>query len=127
MRHGLASFAALAIVCSLALLMGGTARAATRLVGTVGPGFDISLKSGSGMHVATLRHGAYLLVVHDRSSIHNFHITGPGVNKLVTTVGFVGTKTIRITLKVAAIPMSATPMRSQCTAASASTEQRTEI
>jgi plastocyanin len=37
--------------------------------------------------------------VKDKSSIHDFHIFGPGVAKVVTTVAFVGTKKITVTLK----------------------------
>jgi plastocyanin len=33
------------------------------------------------------------------SSTDDFHISGPGLNKVVTRVAFVDTKTIRITLK----------------------------
>jgi plastocyanin len=40
-----------------------------------------------------------VLVVNDKSSIHNFHIKGPGLNKVVTTVPFVGTKTLTVTLQ----------------------------
>ncbi|NUR78663.1 MAG: hypothetical protein HOQ28_20540 [Thermoleophilia bacterium] len=46
-----------------------------------------------------LRAGTYLLAVSDRSSIHDFHISGPGLNKVVTGVAFFGTKTIRIKLR----------------------------
>lgn len=70
-----------------------------RLIGTVGPGFDISLKHASGTPVTRLRAGTYLLVVHDRSAIHDFHLTGPGVNRVVTGVAFVGTRTIRLQLR----------------------------
>jgi plastocyanin len=36
--------------------------------------------------------------VDDKSSIHNFHLTGPGVN-VKTSVSTTGTKTFSITLK----------------------------
>ena len=48
---------------------------------------------------APLRAGTYPLVVSDRSSIHDFHISGPGLNKVVTGVAFVGTSTIKMKLK----------------------------
>ena len=66
--------------------------------GTVGPDFSIHLKQG-GKTVKRLRTGTYLLIVADRSPIHNFHLRGPGVNKLVTGVAFVGRKTIRLRLR----------------------------
>jgi plastocyanin len=83
-----------------ALALAGSAQAAnakTTLVGTVGPGFTISLKKG-GVKVKTLKPGAYLIKVSDRANIHNFHITGPGVNKK-TGVNFTGDKSFSVTLK----------------------------
>jgi hypothetical protein len=67
------------------------------LNGTDGPGFTITLKK-SGVKVTKLKHGTYVFKIADKSSIHNFHLKGPGVNKL-TPVGFVGTKTWTVTLK----------------------------
>ena len=51
-----------------------------KLVGTSGPGFTITLKK-SGAKVTQLKAGKYSLAVNDLSSEHNFHLTGPGVNK----------------------------------------------
>ena len=71
-----------------------------KLRGTVGPGFTISLKRGvSTTPVRVLKAGFYTLTVADKSSIHNFEIEGPGLDRAVTTVGFVGTKTVRIHLR----------------------------
>ena len=47
----------------------------------------------------TLKPGSYTITVKDKSSAHNFHIFGPGVAKVVTTVPFVGTKKVTVTLK----------------------------
>ena len=92
--------AAGALAASLALsapaLAGSTA--STPLAGTVGPGFTIKLTKG-GTGVKTLKPGSYTLTVKDKSASHNFHIFGPGVAKVVTTVPFVGTKTVTVTLK----------------------------
>ena len=92
--------AAGALAASLALsapaLAGPTA--STPLAGTVGPGFTIKLTKG-GTSVKTLKPGSYTLTVKDKSASHNFHIFGPGVAKVVTTVPFVGTKTVTVTLK----------------------------
>jgi plastocyanin len=71
--------------------------AAVKLTGTVGPGFTITLKKGT-TKVKTLRHGKYTFVIRDRSRIHNFDLKGP-VRKRFTTVSFVGTKTVTLTLK----------------------------
>jgi hypothetical protein len=68
-----------------------------QLVGTVGPGFSISLKDSSGAAVQHLDPGTYTLVVHDLSEEHNFHLSGPGVD-VTTDVTFVGDQTFTITV-----------------------------
>ena len=85
---------------ALALLLAGTASAAPKsVVGTVGPGFTISLKFG-GKPVTKLRAGVpYRFVVNDRSSIHNFRLRGPGINRQLTSVPFTGTKSAVIRLR----------------------------
>ena len=70
-----------------------------KLKGDVGPGFTIHLKDAKGKAVKTLKAGKYTITVVDQSNIHNFHLTGPGVNKEITAVGFTGTKTLTVTLK----------------------------
>ena len=89
-------FAALAaIVAAIAI---PAADAATgKLAGVVGPGFNISLKQG-GKTVTTLKAGTYTITVADKSNIHDFHLTGPGVNKK-TSVGGLGTTIWKLTLK----------------------------
>ncbi len=72
--------------------------APVKLTGTVGPGFTISLKQ-AGKTVKALKAGRYTFVVSDKSDIHNFHLTGPGVNKAITQVQGTGTKTVTLTLK----------------------------
>ncbi|MEX2210320.1 MAG: hypothetical protein WD689_00950 [Gaiellaceae bacterium] len=68
-----------------------------KLAGTVGPGFTITLTKG-GRRFTSLKAGIYSIVVNDRSSAHNFHLLGPGVNKL-TGVAFVGRQTWRVRLR----------------------------
>src|SRR5262249_47245316 len=70
-----------------------------KLNGTVGPGFTISLKSAVGKRVTAVGPGTYTFVVADKSGIHNFHLSGPGVNKALTTIGGTGTKTVTLALK----------------------------
>jgi plastocyanin len=58
---------------------------ATKLVGTVGEegnpdAFTITLTTEDGSDVTTLAPGDYTLEIKDLSSIHNFHLTGPGVD-----------------------------------------------
>ena len=84
----------------LSLVLAGTASAAPKTVaGTVGPGFTITLKL-NGSNVTKLKAGVqYRFVINDRASIHDFHIEGPGFDKVVTGVGFTGTKSILVKLK----------------------------
>jgi protocatechuate 3,4-dioxygenase beta subunit len=76
----------------------GAATSVTKLTGTVGPGFTITLKKGTAK-VKTLKPGSYKITVNDKSNIHDFHLTGPGVNKMITTIGFKGTKSVTVKLK----------------------------
>jgi plastocyanin len=85
-------------VAALALVASASAMAPVKLAGTVGPGFTISLKK-AGKAFKSLKAGKYTIAVSDKSNIHNFHLKGPGVNKQITTVPFVGTKTVTVTLK----------------------------
>jgi plastocyanin len=84
---------AVAAVCCLALAVPAVAAGnANRLTGTVGPGFTITMSK------KTVKAGTYKIVIRDRSSIHNFHLSGPGVNKK-TSVAAVRTTTWTVKLK----------------------------
>ena len=75
-----------------------TANAATpKLTGETGPGFTIEVKAGS-KDVKTLKAGTYTIKVEDKSTIHNFHLVGPGVNKS-TGLSFTGETTWKVKLK----------------------------
>ncbi len=76
---------------AVAAIVALPALAATpKITATVGPGFTISMKKPT-------KAGKYTLVVSDKSSIHNFHLKGKGVN-VKTTVPATGSKTFKITL-----------------------------
>jgi len=93
----IASLAAASLVAAAGAL--GVQAAAPTLTGTVGPGFTITLKM-NGKVVKTLKAGTYKLVIQDKASIHAFSLDGPnGFAKDFTTVPFVGTKTVTLTLK----------------------------
>ena len=84
---------------ALAAAGGGLAAPAKTVNGTVGPGFTIGLTM-QGRKVTQLKAGtAYRFVISDRSSIHNFHLSGPGFNRVLTSVAFTGTKTFVLTLR----------------------------
>src|SRR5919204_1000781 len=67
------------------------------IVGT-NDAFEIDLANAEGVTITHLDPGTYTIVVHDRSRIHNFHLSGPGVD-MKTDVAFVGDQTWTVTLK----------------------------
>jgi hypothetical protein len=89
---------ALVAAAAMALAAPWAQAALPKLQGTVGPDFSIHLKQGS-RSLKSLRAGTYLLTVADRSPIHDFHLRGPGVNKVITSVAFVGKKSIKVKLR----------------------------
>ena len=88
---------AAAVAAALALAAPVGAMGPTKLTGTVGPGFTITLKK-AGVKVKTLKAGRYTITVNDKSNIHDFHLKGPGVNKVITTTPFKGTKSVTLRL-----------------------------
>ena len=68
------------------------------LQGETGPGFTIEV-SQNGEDAETVKAGTYTLEVEDKSDMHNFHLIGPGVDEEVTDVGFVGDKSVMVTLE----------------------------
>jgi plastocyanin len=76
------------------------ALAQTRLIANVGQNdaFTISLRTASGGSVDNIPTGTYEIEVHDHSSMHNFHLNGPGVD-MRTTESFVGTVTWTVSLQ----------------------------
>jgi plastocyanin len=90
-----------AIITAAALVAPGGSSAATvkTVNGTVGPGFTIGLTM-NGKKVTKLKAGtAYRFVISDRSSIHDFHLSGPGFNRVLTSVESTGTKSFVLRLK----------------------------
>jgi plastocyanin len=91
MHRTLAAVATLA--AALALVATATAALkAGQLTATDGPGFTITMSKKS------VKAGTYVITVRDRSNIHNFHLTGPGVNKK-TSVAAVTTAKWTVKLK----------------------------
>ncbi len=59
----------------------GGAAAGSKLVGSVASDdFVITLQTEDGSDVTSLPAGSYTLEIVDKSDIHNFHLTGPGVD-----------------------------------------------
>jgi plastocyanin len=100
MNRSIALVFAVAAVAAVAVGSAlGTPTATPTLVGTVGPGYTITLTQ-NGKAVKTLKAGKYKLVIHDKASIHAYSMDGPnGYDKDFTGVSFVGTKTINVNFK----------------------------
>ena len=91
----------LVLLAAAAVFLPGSARpaaTATALTGTVGvnDAYAIHLTDASGNPVTHLDPGAYTITVHDESALHNFHLSGPGVDQ-ATTEDFIGTVTWNVT------------------------------
>jgi plastocyanin len=88
-----------AAAAALAATAPTSAAPAQSLTGTVGPGFTITLTLG-GKKVTKLKaHTPYRFVIRDRATIHDFHLRGPGIDRVLTSVAFQGTKSYTLTLK----------------------------
>ena len=98
LRRLLLSLALLAVTLVAATSGFARSTATPKLKGETGPGYTIEVKSAAGKDVKTLKAGTYTIRVEDKSSIHDFHLVGPGVNKS-TTVPFTGEQTWTVKLK----------------------------
>jgi plastocyanin len=84
---------------ALTAIGSGMAASAKTVNGTVGPGFTIGLTM-QGKNVTKLKAGtAYRFVISDRSDIHDFHLSGPGLNRVLSSVEDTGTKSFVFRLK----------------------------
>ena len=88
-RTRMIAAAALAALATVVVASSAVAAPAAggKLVASVSDPLNISLKAGT-----------YTITVKDKASDHNFHLTGPGVNKS-TAVAAKGTYTWKVTLK----------------------------
>ncbi|GIU95510.1 MAG: hypothetical protein KatS3mg012_1967 [Gaiellaceae bacterium] len=77
---------------------GEPVEAGATLEASVGPGFEISLKTADGENVTSLPAGEYTIEVDDQAEIHNFHLTGPGVDE-DSGVAETGTSTWTVTFE----------------------------
>jgi plastocyanin len=89
----------LAAAATLAALASPTvALAQTKLIGTVADPASISLRHENGTAVSDIPAGTYTIEVRDESIMHNFHLSGPGVDQR-TDVETTGTVTWTVTLQ----------------------------
>ena len=85
------------LVTAVAILAANAAAATPKLTASVSDPLNISLKQGT-KKVTSLKAGKYVIVVKDTAADHNFHLTGPGVNKMTSVAGK-STTTWTVTLK----------------------------
>jgi plastocyanin len=89
------------VILAVALAVAGVGTAGTQksagLTGEVGPGYTIEVQLG-GKDLKTIKAGTYKLKVQDKSTAHDFHLIGPGVNKK-TAVGTTSETTWTVKLK----------------------------
>ena len=101
--------AVLVVLAGITLLAPVAAEAAT-FYGRVGPSATNTLERGDGTTVRRIRDGRHTFVIRDRSSRHNFHLLGPGVNRK-TGVGFTGRRRWSVTLQVGTFRYRCDPHR----------------
>jgi len=86
------------LVLAVVALAGPAAADTTAtLEANVGPGFTISLRDAGSAGVSHLDPGTYTIHVVDQSPEHDFHLSGPGVDK-ATDVATTGTQDWEVTL-----------------------------
>ena len=89
-----------------------TTASGNTLTASVGPGFEISLTTADGSDVTTLAAGTYTIEVDDQSDIHNFHLTGSGVDE-DSGVSETGTSTWEVTFEAGSYHYQCDPHASQ--------------
>lgn len=68
------------VVAAVAAVASGSSAATPTLTASVSDPTNISLKLG-GKKVTSLKAGKVMIMVKDTSTIHNFRLSGPGLNK----------------------------------------------
>jgi plastocyanin len=74
--------------------------------------FRIEMKGPNGKAIKTLKAGTYTVKVEDIATIHNFQLSGPGVNKS-TSIGGTGNQTWTVKLKPGTYKFVCDPHASQ--------------
>lgn len=86
--------------------------AGSTLLASVGPGFEIGLETEDGSAVSMLSAGEHTIEVDDQADIHNFHLTGPGVDE-DSGVSETGTATWTVTFEPGSYRFVCDPHASQ--------------
>jgi len=86
-----------AVAAAAAIVAGNGGAAIPKLQAVVSDPVNISL-TFRGKKVTSLKAGKYTIVVRDMAGDHDFHLSGPGLNRS-TTVGGTGTSRWNVTLR----------------------------
>jgi plastocyanin len=87
------------VTAALAATAPTSAAPTPSVTGSVGPGFTIVLTKGGHKVTKLKAHTPYRFVIRDRATIHDFHLRGPGIDRVLTSVAFQGTKSYTLRLK----------------------------
>jgi hypothetical protein len=97
-RRMVAVAIAMAATLPAATALGAQAPKKRVVYGLVNEHFEITLKDASGKKVVRLRPGRVVFRIRDASSMHNFHLRGPGFDR-ATDIAGVGRVTWNVMLK----------------------------
>src|ERR1044072_5912417 len=96
---GRSSLLGVAVAAALAATAPTAAAPAQSVTGTVGPGFTIGLTKGGHKGAQLKTNTPYRFVSGGRRTSHDCHLRGPGIDRVLTSVGFQGTKSFTLRLK----------------------------
>jgi plastocyanin len=108
----------LVFLAVLALVLVSASAAGAKTMGTLkgevypDSQFKIEMEGPNGKALKTIKAGTYKIKVEDKASIHNFHLTGPGVNKS-TSIGGKTETTWTVKLKAGTYKYVCDPHSSQ--------------
>jgi plastocyanin len=98
MRRALLPLALAGTFATVATVNAATAKDRFDLKGEVYQSFKIEMKNSANRPLTTVKAGTHRIKIEDKASIHNFHLTGPGVDKS-TSVSGIGDTIWTVTLK----------------------------
>ena len=111
MKRLLISTAVLAVLAVPLVAPATVAATAQPLAAVTGPDMTIAVRK-SGRAITRLKAGTYRITVSDRSAAHDFVLTGPGIrNRMITGLGFRGTRSATVTLRPGRYEYYCTPHR----------------
>ena len=87
MKRALLPLALVGTFAAVADASAGAAKDRFDLKGEVYENFRIEMKNSANRPLKTVKAGTYRIKIEDKTRAHNFHLTGPGVNKSTSVSG----------------------------------------